>query len=311
MTDEIVIFGYGPTGEAIARQLLATGRQVKIVQRRRPELLPEGAGFEACDVLDGAAVSRVAAGASAIICAIGMPYLAKVWEEQWPIAMANLLTASALAGARFLFIDNVYMYGPQTDALEENMPLTDFGRKPKLRAALTRQWQAAAKAGRVKVAALRAPDFYGPGVALSILGDASIGAMAKGKAATLISAADVPHAVAFVPDIARAAILLLDAPDDAWGQAWHLPCAPARSLREILGMAANTLGLRARIRALPAWLISVMGLFQPFLKEWSEMGFQQQRPLFVDGSKFTKRFGFRPTSLEEGIRETALAFRRV
>jgi hypothetical protein len=39
------------------------------------------------------------------------------------------------------------------------------------------------------------------------------------------------------------------------------------------------------------------------------MRFQQQRPLLVDGSKFARRFGFEPTSLEEGVPLTALSFR--
>jgi hypothetical protein len=37
---------------------------------------------------------------------------------------------------------------------------------------------AAAAAGEARVAALRAPDFYGPGVGNSFLGDASIGKLA-------------------------------------------------------------------------------------------------------------------------------------
>ena len=39
-------------------------------------------------------------------------------------------------------------------------------------------------------------------------------------------APDMPHAFAYVPDIARAAVTLLDAPDDAFNQVWHVPCAP-------------------------------------------------------------------------------------
>jgi nucleoside-diphosphate-sugar epimerase len=309
MAEKIVVIGYGPVGEAMTRQLHAAGRSVTVAQRRRPDTLPDGVGYVPCDVLDRAAVLQAAEGATAVVCALGMAYSAEVWEKSWPIAMDNMLAACEATGARFLFIDNLYMYGPQTAPLSEAMPLTDYGRKPKLRAAITRQWQAAGRAGRVTAVALRAPDFYGPAVSLSVLGDASIGAMAKGKAAMLISAPDLPHAVAYVPDIARAAILLLDAPDDVYGQAWHVPCAPAKTPREILGLAARALGQTAKIRSLPGWLIGVIGLFQPFMKEWHEMRFQQQRPFFVDGSKFARRFGFEPTALEEGVRRTALAFR--
>src|ERR1700730_11032103 len=71
------------------------------------------------------------------------------------------------------------MYGPQQEPLREDMPLADYGIKPAVSAAITRQWQTAHRAGRVKVAALRAPDFYGPEVSLSHIGDVGFGALAK------------------------------------------------------------------------------------------------------------------------------------
>ena len=309
MAEQIVIIGYGPVGEAMTRQLHAAGRRVTVAQRRRPDNLPEGVDYVPCDVLDRAAVLKATEAATTVVCALGMAYSADVWEKNWPAAMDNMLVACESAGAHFLFIDNLYMYGPQTAPLNEAMPLTGYGRKPKVRAAITRQWQAASRAGRVKVAALRAPDFYGPAVGLSFLGHATIGAMARGKPAMLITAPDLPHAVAYVPDIARAAVLLIDAPDEAYGQAWHVPCAPARTPREILDLAASALGRPAKVRSMPGWLIGLIGLFQPFMKEWHEMRFQQQQPFFVDGAKFARRFGFEPTSLEEGVPRTALSFR--
>ena len=71
---------------------------------------------------------------------------------------------------------------------------------------------AAAAAGEARVAALRAPDFYGPGVGQSYLGDTSIGKLARGKPAVFIGSPDVLHDYAYVPDIARAATTLLARP---------------------------------------------------------------------------------------------------
>ncbi|MDQ0392148.1 NAD-dependent epimerase/dehydratase family protein [Labrys monachus] len=310
MPEKILILGYGPIGQAIVQQLAAAGRTSTIVQRRRPENLPEGAVFEACDALDGPALRRVVQGASAVVCTIGLAYDSAVWEKSWPRLMTNMLDACEAAGARLVFIDNVYMYGPQDAPLTEDLPMAATGRKGKVRAAITRQWQASYKAGRVRTAALRAPDFYGPGTTLSIFGDATIGALAKGRTAQLVVAPDAPHALAYVPDIARAAILLLDAPDDAYGQIWHAPCAPARAPRELLGMAASRLGVGLRLMALPGWLMPLLGLFMPFLREWHETYFQHDRPFRVDSRKFEQRFGVQPTPLEEGIEATAESFRR-
>ena len=133
--------------------------------------------------------------------------------------------------------------------------------------------------------------------------------MAKGKAAFFIGSPDIPHDYAYVPDVARAVASLLAAPDSAYGQAWHVPCAPTRTTREILQLAADALGVRLRLNILPAFLLGPLGLAVPFMREVKEMRFTFDRPYRVDSSKFARTFWSDPTPFEEGIRNTALAFR--
>jgi len=305
----IVIFGYGPTGRATAERLLGQGREVIIAQRHAPPDLPRGARFVACDALEKDAVIKTAALGEQFVVAIGFPYRSDVWREVWPKAIGNFVAACEASGARMVFLDNLYMYGPQTAPLVETMPLTPYGRKPAARSAATRVWMEACAEGRARVAALRAPDFYGPGVGLSYLGDVSIGAMAKGKAATVLGSPDLPHDYAYVPDISRALVSLLAAPDAAFGQPWHVPCAPTRTARQILQIAADALGVKLRLRAVPEFLLGPLGLVVPFLSERNEMGFTFDRPYRVDSSKFAKAFWSDPTPFEEGAAKTALAFR--
>ena len=307
---DVTIFGWGPTGKATGERLLAQGRRIAVAQRRKPPALPQGASFVACDALNREAVLAAARGSSQIVVAIGFPYVGKVWREVWPKAIGHFVAASEATGARMVFVDNLYMYGPQTAPLVEAMPLSSYGEKPAARSVATRIWMEAAEAGRARVAALRAPDFYGPNVGLSWLGDATIGALAKDKAAFFIGSPDMAHDFAYVPDIARAVTTLLDAPDSAFGQAWHMPCAaPTRTTREILEMAADSLGVRLRINALPAPLLPLAALFSPFLRDLKEMRFQWDRPYRVDATKFAKVFWSDVTPLEVGVRETALSFR--
>lgn len=309
MTPEIVVLGCGPVGRATTALLTAKGVAVRVAQRSRPADLPRGAAFQSCDVLDPASVVGAVAGARQIVVAIGFPYVGEVWRKSWPLAMHNLLAAAAAANARMVFVDNLYMYGPQHEPLREDMPLTDVGVKPAVRAAITRLWMTASAAGQVRIAALRAPDFYGPGVGLSHLGDLAFGAIAKGKRAMLIAPPDTPHDFAYVPDIARAVATLLDAPDDAFGQAWHMPSAPTRTPRQILDLGARALGTTARISSLPQWLLPAIGTVSPMLREMSEMRFLWDRPYHVDARKFTKRFWSDVTPFEIGAAATALSFR--
>jgi nucleoside-diphosphate-sugar epimerase len=248
-------------------------------------------------------------GAEQAVVTIGFEYKGSVWRKAWPKAMANLIAAAEATGARIVHIDNLYMYGPQDASLREDMPLTKYGQKPAARAEATRMWMKASAGKRILWAALRAPDFYGPGVERSHLGDVGFGMLAKGKAATLIMPPDTPHDFAYVPDIARAAVTLLDAPDDAYGQAWHVPSAPTLTPRQILQIGAAALGEKLRIVSIPSGLLPVLGLVSPFLREIAEMRFTLNRPYHVDASKFAARFWSDATAFEQGARATALAAR--
>ncbi len=309
MSEEIGIFGFGAVGAATAALLSARGEAVRVAQRSPPPEMPERAAFVRCDALDADSVRGALAGLQQVVLAIGLPYVGRLWREAWPRAMTNFVEGCAATGARLVFVDNLYMYGPQTAPLRETMALTDFGAKPAARAAATRIWMAASEKGRLRVAALRAPDFYGPGAAQAHLGETAFGALARGKAATLIGSPDTPHDFAYVPDFARAVVTLLDASDDAFGQAWHVPCAPTRAPREILALGAAALGVKPRVSGLPTWALGPLGLFVPMLRELREMSFQWDRPYRVNSSRFAARFWGDATPFEVGAPATALWFR--
>jgi nucleoside-diphosphate-sugar epimerase len=309
MTDRITIFGYGPVGRAATARLLAEGREVIVAQRNAPSDLPSGATFAPVDALDRDSVVKAVHGSGQFVVTIGFPYSGILWRDVWPKAISNFVAACKATDARMVFVDNLYMYGPQTEPLTETMPLSYYGLKPAARSAATRVWMAAAAAGEAHVAALRAPDFYGPGVGLSFLGDTSVGKLAQGKPAVFVGSPGVLHDYAYVPDIARAVVTLLAAPDSAFGQAWHMPCAPTRTTRDILQIAADTLDVKLRISALPAWMLGPSAMFSPFLRELKEMRFQWDRPYKVDASRFKAAFWSDVTPFETGVAETARAFR--
>lgn len=309
VTERAFVVGYGALGREIVRQLVAAGRPVTVIQRSRPKDLPAAAAFISADILDAAAIAKALTGATAVISALGLPYQAALWTTAWPQAMKNLLAACEAAGARLVFADNLYLYGPVDGTLTEDLPPRDYGVKPKARAEVTRLWQAAHAAGRVQVAAVRSPDFYGPGVEQSVLGSASMMTLAQGKAASLIGSADLPHDVAHVSDYARAVITVLDAPADAYGQAWHVPTAPTKTLRQHLQTAADALGVKLKLNVFPGWMASIIGLFVPFVREGVEMQFLFDRPYIVDAQKFRKRFWSDVVPFEQGLAETARYFR--
>lgn len=306
MSGTTLVFGYGTVGRAVAALLLARGDVVRVAQRSRPADLPEGVAFTACDILDPDAVRSTIEGAAQVLLSVSFPYDARVWRTAWPKTMANVTEACASAGARIVFIDNLYQLGPQNAPRREDMPLSSAGDKPAILTEVARIWMAAR--GRVRLAALRCPDFYGPGVGTSHVGDTGFGRLARGKPAMLLAPPDTPHDFAYVPDIARAAVTLLDAPDDACGQAWNMPCAATRTPREILRLGAEAIGVPLKLTAVPLRLLPLFGLFSRLMKEVADVSFTWDRPYIVDAGKFRQRFWSDVTPFEVGAAATARSF---
>jgi nucleoside-diphosphate-sugar epimerase len=306
MTGLVTVFGYGAVGRPIVEMLTARGDCVRVAQRSRPDDLPAGAEHVPCDLLDAGDVRRALKGTSQAVLAVGFTYDARLWRTVWPRAMTNMVEGCAEAGVRLVFIDNLYQLGPQASPRTEEMPLTTTGEKPVILAEVTRIWWAARD--RVQVAALRCTDFYGPRVAVSHLGASAFGELAKGRPAQLLVPADTLHDFAYVPDIARAVVMLLNAPDTDFGQVWNMPCAPTRSPRALLAMGAATLGKRLRVWAVPFALLRPLGLVYRFAREVADVGFTWDRSYVVNGAKFARRFGFTPTPFEIGVPETVRAF---
>ena len=305
--DLSVVLGAGPVGRALTERLNADGRTVRVVTRSGRANVANGVEVVAGDVADTGSAQRACAGASVVYGCVGLDYSG--WPEKWPPMMAGMLAGAEAAGARFVFMDNCYMYGPVNVPMTEDLPLTDYGKKPATRSKITRMWQDAYKAGKVEAASVRASDFYGPGVSNAALGDTSIGRMAKGKSAQVFGDPDLPHSFAYVPDIARALVSVADA-DDAFGQAWNVPNAPDQTVREILTMVAANLDGDLKIQAMPKWMLSAVGLFNANVRELKEMLYQWERPFLVDSSKFANRFWADATSFEDGLAATVPSYAR-
>ena len=106
-----VIFGAGQVGQAVARELVKQGKTVRMVNRsgKKPGGVPEGVTVVAGDVFDANVAKSLAQGATHVYQCTNPPY--DKWPEQFPTLQANTLEAAASAGAKYIVMDNVYMYG--------------------------------------------------------------------------------------------------------------------------------------------------------------------------------------------------------
>jgi nucleoside-diphosphate-sugar epimerase len=302
-----VVIGAGPSGTGVTERLRARGNRVRVVTRSGQAAVAHGTEIVAADITDLDAAKAACAGAHVIFGCLGLPSY-RGWTEAWPAMMSGMLAAAKAAAARLVFMDNLYMYGPVDGPLHEDLPLTAHGKKPAVRSRITRMWQTAHASGDVRAVAVRASDFFGPGVRNAILGDHVTKRAVEGKTANLLGDPAMAHTFTYVPDLVRALVDIGDADDDVYGQAWHVPSPPARPVCEVVELVYREAGHRPKMRSAPGWMLGLLGVFDPNMREIRELLFQWTRPYEVDHSKFAERFWADYTPLEDGVRATVRWF---
>ena len=299
-----VIFGTGPVGQATARELVRHGKTVKMINRsgKKPAGVPEGVTVVAGDVFDAALAKELARGASHVYQCTNPEY--HQWVEKFPTLQANTLEAAAAAGAKYIVMDNVYMYGdPNGQPIREDMPYVATNKKGTLRAKMAQDVLAAHQSGKVRVAIARASDFYGPAVLESGAGDRMFGPAVQGKAAGAAGNLDAKHSFTYIEDIGKALVVLGER-DAALGKAWHVPNAPVTTTRQFITLIFEELGQPAKMNAMGKLLMAIGGLFIPGARETVEMMYEFEKDFVVDGSLFTKTFGLQATPYRDGIKAT-------
>jgi hypothetical protein len=89
---------------------------------------------------------------------------------------------------------------------------------------------------------------------------------------------------------------------------WHLPtAAPAVTGTQMAALFMQEMKVESKIQVLPVWMIRVVGLFIPFMKEMPEMMYQYDRDYIFDSTKFEKRFALHPTPYAQGVKEIVAA----
>jgi nucleoside-diphosphate-sugar epimerase len=126
--------------------------------------------------------------------------------------------------------------------------------------------------------------------------------LAKGKKADWFADADKIHSFTFGPDAAKGTAMLGNT-RDAFDQVWHLPTDPTPLTgRQWIEHFASAMGVEPRVRVMPVWSMTLVGLFVPVVREFKEMVYQYDRDYFFDSAKFTGRFEFTPTAPEQAVR---------
>jgi nucleoside-diphosphate-sugar epimerase len=129
----------------------------------------------------------------------------------------------------------------------------------------------------------------------------------KRKSPNWLIDADKIHSFTYTPDAAKA-VAMLGNTTDAYNQVWHMPTSSEKlTARQIIDFFNKEMGSSKKVKLLPMWMLKILGLFIPVLKEMPEMMYQNDRDYYFDSSKFNQRFSFTPTKYAEGVKQTVAA----
>ena len=219
----------------------------------------------------------------------------------------NVLAAAAELGAKLVLVDNLYAFDGTAGPITEESPRA-ANRKGVLREAMAQRALAAHERGELRVTVGGFSDYFGPGEGgNSMLRMTMLEPALAGRRMRAIYDLDVPHAFAYLPDMAAMFLTLaLDARAD--GQRWVLPHGPARTQREVQRLVAGAAGVEPRHGVHGPVTLWLGGLFDKDIREVTVVRTQWEQPWEVDGSAFVRTFGeHHLTPLDRAIATTVAA----
>ena len=298
-----LIVGSGGIGRATAQALVARGHEVVVASRTGAPI--DGLATLAVDATDADALTAAAHGMASIINAVN-PKSYQHWDKDWPPIAHALLAAAERTGAGLVTISNLYAYGQVDAPMTESTPLRPNGIKGQVRATMWTDALALHTSGRIRATELRASDYFGPSARaqVSFLNQYVIKPAAQGKTVSLVMGTpDATHTWTYLDDIGTlAATLATD--ERGWGEAWHVPSAPARSMREVATEVAAYKGVPTpKVKAMPAALKGALRVM-PLIRGLDETKHQFERPFVLDATKAETTFGLQATPWDQALYAT-------
>jgi nucleoside-diphosphate-sugar epimerase len=281
----LILGANGRFGQAAVGAFAAAGWRVLAQARRAPlQPLPAGTLSLGTPLQDLPALAAQAAGARVVVHALNPAYTR--WSrEALPLARQGMDLAQRL-GATFMLPGNVYNFGStMPPRLLPDTPQQADTVKGRIRVAMEAEMQARAAQG-LRSVVLRAGDFFGAGHG-AWLDQVVLRSLSRHKL-VYPGPLDVPHAWAYLPDLARAFVAVAACDELPAFTRLHFAghTLTGRQLLEALQQAAALLGIVPasgwRHGDLPWRLMRIGAPFVPMLRELVEMEYLWRVPHALD-----------------------------
>lgn len=293
----------GIIAQDLSRALVSFSPAIRQASRNPRKVNPTDETVVA-DLLDPQATANAASGSEVVYLVAGLKYDTSVWQEQWPRVMRNVIDACIRHGARLVFFDNVYAYGRVDGLMTEDTPFNPISKKGEVRAKIATMLLDEMRGGNLQAMIVRAADFYGPNAVNSFPQATVFERLKAGKAPQWIGNPHAVHTFTYTPDTGHALAVLGKSPQ-AYGQTWHLPTTQEPLTGEdFVRLACEVANRPYRLQVAPRWILRLMGIFVPVLRENDEMMYQFEHDYRFDSSKIKSAFGLQATPYHQGISES-------
>ena len=300
---QTILGANGTIGKVLAKELLHYTHQIRLVSRH-PKKVNETDELFAADLTDATMVDKAVEGSGIVYLVIGLDYNTKVWQDKWPKLMKATINACIKHKAKLVYFDNMYLYDIRAIGhMVEDSPINPQSKKGLVRKEIAAMLMKEVEAGKLTALIARAPDFYGPDNDRSFIMAVVYKNLLKNKRPNWFIDATKKHTFIYTPDAAKATAILGNTPE-AFNQVWHLP-ADDKSLTgdEWVALFNKEMNTSKKVMVLPMFMLKLLGIFIPLMREMPEMMYQYDRDYFFDSSKFKSHFNFIPTTYEMGVRE--------
>ena len=295
----------GRLGNSAVRAFHQAGYRVIALSRdAAAPRLPEGVIQRQCDAYDREALIAACAGADFIFNNLNPPY--GHWADKAQQLADNVMAAAREHGAVHLFPANLYNYGSsipeQCTPATSFRPDTDMG---KIRVAMEQSFHTAAEQG-VQTLVIRAGDFFGDDSKGSWFDLVITSQLAKQRF-TYPGSLSIPHSWAYLPDLAQAFVQLAERASDLHPYEEFLFAGHAVTGAEMRQALETAVGKPLKTRAVPWWLLKILGWFSPTMKATTTVAYLWQRPHELDDPRLAEVCGtLQHTPLPEAVRQSVV-----
>ena len=308
---QTIIGSGGAIGLPLAKELKKYTEKIRLVSRN-PQKVNETDELFSMDANNLTKLNEAIVGSEVVYVTIGFKYNIKVWQSLWPPFMRTVINACKVNNAKLVFFDNVYLYDKSTiPFMTENSPIGPPSKKGEVRKQLNEMIMNEVQKGSLTALIARSADFYGPDTNNSLIGEMVVKNLMKNKKAQTFGDINKIHTYTYTPDAGKATALLGNTAD-AFSQVWHVPTTKERlTNQQWINLIAEEMDLQVKIQAVPNWMIHMLGIIIPMMREFPEMLYQNEMDYIFDSSKFEKRFGLIATTPRDGVKEMINYFKRL